>query len=442
MELYSLSFVFLVLPASIALCCLAPVRGRPLVLLAVSALLYWWIEGTNILLPAAVILFDYAMAYLISKSTDFPRLRRVVMTCSVAKSVGLLVLYNTLYQLYNIHFPLGLGVICLTSTGYVIDCYKGFTVCERNPVHFALMTAFFPKLYAGPLVSANKLLPQIKNMRMSIQKTGEGAELFIQGLAKKIILGDVIYTLYQTLKAIPIYNVTTLTVWMLVVMLAFATYFILSGCCDMAKGLGLIFGLDLPKNFNHPYRSVSINDFFSRFNMTVNKFIRRYVYLNLGGTQGTIISGVFNILLVTILMGLWFGIHLNVLIWGIYLAVFIILERYVIGKHINLLPTLFRWIYSTAVILISFLIFAGDTPQMSFNYLKAMFGIGSVAAFDPKDIYLLTSNYLVLIIAAICSVGLPSLLENFFKRHIPGVWSIVCAGIHAVLLIVTVSFML
>lgn len=442
MGLCSLSFVYLFLPATIVLYALSPVRLRALTLLVISGVFYLWLEGDNILLLAGVILFDYAMTRLMCRCGEFPRLQRAIMICAVTKSVALIAFYNMLYAVAGTHIPLGLGVFCLTSAGYVIDCYHGYQVCEKSPVEFALITAFFPKLYAGPLVYYGRVVTQVKNPRMSLSKIGSGAGLFIQGLSKKVILGDIVLGLYRQLKAIPLYETTVLTMWMLVLMLAFAVYFILSGLCDMARGLGLIFGFELPDNFIYPYRATSINDFFARFNVTVNRFIRRYVYFNLGGAQGSVPSGVFNILFATILMGLWFGISLNLVVWGVYFAAFIVFERYVLLKHLEAIPTLFKWLYSTVVVLVSYAIFAGDTLSQTGAYLKVMFGIGEHAAFDSTILYLLTSNYLVLIACALCSVGFLGYAGGFFKKNTPLLWEIVSVVVNTALLIVSTAFML
>ena len=420
MHMFSLSFVYLFLPAVLLLCLILPIRLRPAFLTLISATYYLLLEGENLILLAGVILFDYGMALLMSRCKDFRRLRKAIMVCSVGKSILLIAYYSVMNQLNGTHIPLGLGVYCLTSMGYLLDCYRGGIKCERNLTKYALLVGFFPKLYAGPLVSYSRLAPQLDLLHITLKKIGQGASFFIRGLAKKVILGDTMLTLFQSLQAVPTYNTTVLTVWSMAVSMAFAAYFILSGLCDMAKGLGLMFGMELPDNFRAPYCSLSINEFFGRFNITVNRFLRRHVYMNLGATQGTMLSGVFNILLVTILMGLWFGISVNLLLWGIYFTVFIILERYVLLKYIDFISPLFRWLYCSVTVLISFAIFIGKTPAASFDYLKIMFGFGNnVAAFDNRILYLLSSNYLALLISAVCTCNLPGKLIGIIRKHTP-----------------------
>lgn len=443
MEIFSLSFIYLILPAVLLLCLIIPIRFRPFFLLAVSAAFYGMLERENILLITSVILFDFVMARLMNRCREFPRLRKAIMASSVAKSIALVFYYSVMNQFNGTHVPLGVPVFCLTSMGYVLDCYYGMVTCERSLVKYGLMVGFFPKLYAGPLVRYNRMRPQINSLRMTLKKIGQGASIFIRGLAKKVILGDGMLAMFRTLKAIPTYDTTVLTVWSMVVSMAFTAYFMLSGLCDMAKGLGLMFGMDLPDNFRTPYCSLSIHEFFSRFNITVNRFLRRHVYVNLGGSKGMVLSGVFNILLVTILMGLWFGISVNLLLWGIYFTVFIIFERYFLLKYREFISPLFRWMYCSLVVLISFAIFIGRTPSESFEYLKIMFGLkNNIAAFDNRILYQLTSNYLALIVSTVCTCGLPGKLYKILRSHAPKFAAVVSVVWDLFLLLLATAFLL
>ena len=443
MEIFSLTFVYLVLPVMLLLCLILPTRLRPLFLLAASAVFYLSLEGENLLLLVSVILFDFGMVHLMNRCDEFPRLRKAIMACAVIKGVALIVYFSIINRSNGMNHPLGISVFCLTSMGYVLDCYYGLVPCERNLVNYGLMVAFFPKLYAGPLVRYSRMMPQIRSLHMTLKKLGQGGSLFIRGLAKKVILGDMMFSLYQTLKAIPLYDTTVLTVWSMVLSMAFAAYFILSGFCDMAKGIGLMFGMDLPDNFRSPYCSLSVHEFFTRFNITVNRFLRRHVYVNLGGSKGILLSGIFNILLVTILMGLWFGITVNLLFWGIYFTVFIVFERYFLLKYSEFISPLFRWIYCITVVLVSFAIFIGQSPNQSLEYLKIMFGLKhNMAGFDKRILYQLSSNYLVLLVSAICTCGLPGKLYQTLKSHAPIVAASVSIVWDLFLLMLATAFLL
>lgn len=443
MEIFSLTFVYLILPAMLLICLILPMRMRPLFLTATSAVLYFLLEREYVILLLSVILFDFGMAHIMKRCDDFPKLRKAIMAFTILKSIAIIGYFSAASPMDRSHLTIGIPVVCLTSMGYVLDCYDRTIACETNLVNYALMIGFFPKLYAGPLVSHNRIMPQIRSMRMTLKKLGQGISLFVRGLAKKVILGDIMVALFESLRAIPLYDTTVLTVWSMVVSMAFAAYFILSGLCDMAKGMGLMFGFELPDNFRSPYCSLSVHEFFTRFNITVNRFLRRHVYIKLASSNGTMLSAIFNILLVTILMGLWFGITVNMLLWGIYFTVFLLFERYFLFKYKEFIPPLFRWIYCTVVIFVSFAIFIGDSPAQSQEYLKIMFGLKhNIAAFDNRILYLLTSNYLALIVSAFCTGGLPGRIYKMIKSHAPIITSTVSVVWDIFLLMLATAFLL
>lgn len=442
MEIFSLSFIYLFLPATIAVFYFTPQKLKSGMLVLFSLLFYWMLERENILLLLSSVTFDYLMARLIEKSKEQKNLQRAPALCSVIKSLGLIVIYSLLSQYREIPFPWGLAVYSLISTGYVLDCYRGVVFCDHNITHLLALCCFYPQLYAGPLVSYNRQIPQIKRLRMSMTKMGEGAGLFILGLGKKIIIGDNVIALYTRLRSVPYYEATTLTVWSMILALAFSAYFILSGFCDMAKGIGLMFGMEVPDNFNYPYRAKSVNEFLARFNITINRYIRRYVYVNLGGAKGGMISGMFNILVASMLMALWFGINLNYLIWGAFLGFFVILERYWLKQYLDVLPGLFSWLYTITVVIVSFVFFAGGSLSESWNYIRIMFSIGDSALYNNDIIYQLSSNYLVLIVAAVYSTGIFNRLSGVIKRHLPRVWHLSTAVMNIALLILVTAFLL
>ncbi len=443
MPLYSLSYIYLYLPAMLLLVGLFPVRLRAAALLSASILSYFWLEGSsNLVLLLSVLLFDWLMSGLLEHCDRLPRVRQIILWCAIGKSALVFLLIGLWDPLFQQSAPLGIGVVCLTSLGYVIDCYNGYALWERSPIHLLLLGLFFPKLYAGPIVSYGRTIGKLCIIRIRLVNIGEGYGLFVRGLVKKVLIGDTIIGLFWTLKAVPFYETYVLTVWVMLLTLALALFFLLSGMCDMARGIALMFGIELPENFQHPYNSLSINEFFSRFNSTVNRFIRRHVYLNLGGAKGSFPSSASNILLATILMGLWFGIRINMVLWGAYFTVFLLIERYVLQKYLELIPPLFRWLYSTFVILVSFVFLAGDGPSQSLRYLQVMFGLVRAAMFDKNLLYLLNSNWLVLLIAGLWACGLPRLVSNIARKLLPRVWPVVGALGNVALLVVVTAYLL
>ncbi len=442
MHPYNLTFLYLLLPVSVVVCLLLPPRMRAYAVVALSAFCYASLEGERILLIAAVILANYLAARLLVRCEGAPRLRALAAAVSAGADLALFVLYGVLEQLYGLHVPLGLGVVCLTGAGYLADCYYGYVAAERSLVSFALAVGFFPRLYAGPLVYYGRLAPQLHRMRVSLDRVGRGGRVFVQGLAKKVILGDGIYQIYARLHEVHYYNAAILHVWMMVICLSLATFFLLSGFCDMARGLGMLFGIDLPENFRDPFRSISINDFFSRFNITVNRFMRKYVYTAFGTPQGGTLSGIFNILLLSILIGLWYGIRLNMVVWGLYFSALVLCEKFLLRRIAETVPPVLRWIGCTIAVQVSFVLFAGNTLKQSVDYLRVMFGLSGADFLSNEVLYLLNSNYLLLLVAIFCASGMGRIVAGFCRRVSPRLWELVAMLLTLLLLAVTTAFML
>lgn len=435
MNICSLSFLYLFLPGALFLCAVTPSRHRPATLLLLSLLFYYFSERGNLWLMLAVLLSDWMLAGILVRSRS-ARLRKIFIAFAAVKNVGLIAGYSLFAQ----HIPLGLSVYCLTSMGYVIDCYHGFALWERNPTRVLLMGSFFPKLYAGPIVYYSRTAAQFFTLRMSLAHIGEGGGIFLIGLCKKVILGDGMRGLFESLHAIPPYEISSLGIWSMLVSLAFAFYFSLWGLCDMAKGLALMFGFEIPDNFDNPFLSKSINEFFARFNITINRFIRRHVYMTLGGAHGNVLSVIFNILLLSILMAIWFGMTWNLLAWGIFLALFVLVERFLLPHGWKNTAAFFQWLYCMAVVAVSLIFVAGGSLGESFTYLRVLFG--TAPGVDDKVIYLLVSNYLVLLLCIISASGLPQKLTAALKRYFPIPTAIGSALLNFMLLTAATAYLL
>lgn len=417
MELCSLTFLYLLLPLSLFACLVTPVRHRAALLFLLSCLFYYQTQGGLWLcLLLGTLSLDWFLAGIMRGQAA---LRSALMITAAAKSIFLFVFLNILKKLDIIaHIPLGFGVFSLISLGFVLDCYNQYCTWEPNPIPFALSCTFYPQLYAGPIVHYGRMSIQFRRPRMTLEKIGEGCGVFLRGMGKKLLLGDAMGTIAQTLQGQPAYALSSAGVWVMAFTLAMALYFILSGYCDMARGLAFMFGFELPENFHDPFLSKSINEFFGRFNCTVNRFIRRHVYLTLGGAEGKGSSVIFNVLLLSILMALWFGLRFNLVLWGAVLAGFVLLER-VVSRRVQV-PAFFRWLFCTAAILVSMAFFAGDSISDSFFYLRAMFFFGPGGQEAEQQVaYLLLSNYLALLLTLFCAFGIPKAAAAFVRRKVP-----------------------
>ena len=442
MVMDSILFVYLLLPAAVLLFALTPIRLRPVYLLAISSGFYYTIERHNLFLLLAVLLFDYLMVWLLQRSVRYPRLRRVILACSVAKSVGLFVFYSVGQFSGQIHFPLGLGVFSLISMGYVLDYYHEMAPLEKNPFSFLAGCSFFPLLYAGPLVQYGRISLQMRTLRFSWVRVGEGGGIFLSGLAKKLLLADQLYRVLETLRAMPNAQTTPLSVWVMVLTLLLTLYFYLSGYCDMARGLGKMFGMDLPENFFYPCRAKSVNEFLARFNATVSRYMRRTVYFISPNTQGGAISSCFHILCATVLMGLWFGIRLHFIAWGVCMALFVMAEKYLFPKGWSSVAPFFRWVYCAFAVLVSFVFFLGGSIDQSFYYLGSMIGLYGAGGPNNSLLYLLASNHMTLLLALILITGLPRDIARLIRQKLPVLYEMGCVLSSGLLLLGVTAYLL
>lgn len=438
----TLSFVFAFLPVSIILFYISPKKWKTAVLLVISLAFYVTMDPTNLIMMLVSITYDYIMAHLILTAKKDIRLRKIPLVASVVKNIILMVVFGVQYQMTKIGMPLGLMVYAMTSMGYVIDIYRGDEPLEENWVNFALFCTFFGKIFYGPIVQYSVMREDIVNRKPSLSSISAGLVTFFSGLAKQVILAQGAVQVCTQLQQIPYNQLSVTSVWLLVVSFAFAMYFTLSGYSDMAQGLAQVFSMKLPESYRHPFQSRTVSDFFNRFNITVTQYINRYVYVFLGGDRGGFLSTALNTLLTTMLMGLWFGIRLNYLVWGVYFAVFILFEKYFLLKYLRKIPVLFTRMYTFAIVTMSFTIFAGSSLRYTWFYLKTMFQFQSRELLDGWTAYILNSNYLIL---ALCFFGVTSLwdkLTQWLQKKYPAVSAGVSVVYHIALLTITVAMML
>lgn len=442
MGLDSLTFVFLFLPVSILLYYISPNRVKNGVLVGISLAFLALNDRISLALMSGSVIIDYFITFGIVKAKGNLKLRKLFIALCVGKNLGIMLVWGVMTELIKTPLPLGLMVYCTTSLGYVTDVYRGDEPFEPNFINFAVFCTFFGKLYAGPIVQYADISEYIRHKQVSISQLSSGMIGFIGGLAKYVILAGGISKVYALTKAIPKEDTSVISYWILIISFTFVIYFSLSGYCEMAQGLAKIFGMELPTNFNHPFQSRTVWDFFDRFNITVTKFIERYVYFYLGGDTNGTLSTLLNTLLTTMLMGLWFGIRLNYIFWGIYFTCFIMLERYFLLKYLERIPPIFDRIYTFAAVMFSFTIFAGRTLAETGTYVYSMFGLAGLPFSNSQITYIISSNYLIILL---CFFFATSLFEQMskivrqWKAEVADILSVIC---YIGLLVVTTAFML
>lgn len=422
----SLEFLFFFLPLCIAVYFSVPVRARNAVLLVFSLIFYGFGEPVYLFLMIATVSADYFFGLLIQKASGNKRRARAVLVFAVIFNILLLGFFKyydffvlNLSKLPALSFltplglslPVGISFYTFQSLSYVIDVYRGETRAEKNPVIPATYVALFPQLIAGPIVKYNDIYGQFFERKHTVSGAAEGARRFVCGLAKKVILANGAGELWQNFASgFDASSADTVGVWLGVVCYAFQIYFDFSGYSDMAVGLGKLFGFDFPENFNYPYISQSITDFWKRWHITLSSWFKEYVYIPLGGNRRGKARTYLNLFVVWSLTGVWHGAGGNFLLWGIYYFLIISLEKAFLKKALCRVPSLFRRLYSLALIAFGWLIFAADGSDTSltlyeaFECAKIMLGFSEGGFISDDTRYELVRNLLPLVIMTAASL--------------------------------------
>ena len=271
----------------------------------------------------------------------------------------------------------------------------------------------FPQLIAGPIVRYADIEPQLKERRVTLAGFGLGTEFFIKGLAKKVLLANNLGMVYTTVQGMEIGSFSVLTAWVGIIAYTLQIYFDFSGYSDMAIGLGRMFGFQFMKNFDYPYISRGITEFWRRWHISLGSWFREYVYIPLGGNRVSVPRHIFNIMLVWMLTGLWHGASWNFVVWGLYYGVLLLFEKYVLAKYFDQLPGWTVRIYTLLLIVIGWVFFSNTVLSDAVGYLGNMFGVTTGGLADSTGLYLLKTNLLLIVIGMISCAPW---LYNQFKR--------------------------
>lgn len=410
------------LPIAVILFYLTPNRFKPITLTAISIYFYYLVSPSYLLIILMSVLFDYFIATQIQFHMPKSFIRKSIFALAVAKNLGIYLYYGIMSQIEGENAPFGIMLVSLTGLGYIIDVYKKEIIPEYNVMRYISYAMFFPRLYVGPLVPYGDMKGQLIHIKPSLTGISRGIVMFIFGLAKKIIMADTMIKLYSSLLSIPQYEYSVLTAWILMISFAFSLYFTLSGYFDVARGLALIFSLKLPFGFYYPFQARSLDEFFARFNITVNEFVRKYVYVGLGEKNNGTLSASLNILLVSMLISMWYGIKINCLVWGIYLAIFIILEQFVYGKYWRKMPIFIQRALTFCITMMSFSILLGNNITETTFYLKTMFGFNNTPLTDITTAYYLYSNSVLFVLAFVMCTSFGNNLSKYMSQKFPSIW--------------------
>ena len=410
----SIVFLFRFLPLFFLLYYLVPERMKNLILFLGSLIFYAWGEPVYVLLMLFSTVVDYVHGRLLERLRG-KRGAKLVLLSSVVINLGVLCFFKyadfligsvnavlgTKVPLLSLGLPIGISFYTFQTMSYTIDVYRGQAKVQRNLLDFGVYVAMFPQLIAGPIVKYRDVEKSMHHRRITLPDVSEGLKRFCMGLGKKVLLANNIGELWAFVSAMDLRRISMLTAWLGIVAFGFQIYFDFSGYSDMAIGLGRMLGFRFPENFNYPYISASVTEFWRRWHISLGSWFREYVYFPLGGSRRGLPKQLLNILVVWMLTGIWHGAGWNFLLWGLWFAFALMLEKLFLGRLLAWLPKGIGILYTLLVALAGWVLFALETPAGIWSYVKAMTGTG-VSLLDRQGVYL-GRQYLILFLVALAA---------------------------------------
>lgn len=442
----SLVFMFAYLPITLLAYYLVPRQGRNIFLFIVNLIFYGWGEPKLVMLMVFNIFFNYIGGWLVDKYRADAKKKKLFLILTCVLDIGILAVFKytgmiteTLNMLpflnipeLQISLPIGISFYTFQTMSYVIDVYRDDAPVSKNFINFGTYVALFPQLIAGPIVRYRDVAEQLVNRRETLEMFTRGVKLFMVGLAKKVIIANTMGTLTTNIFATTDENGVVGT-WVGMIAYTFQIYFDFSGYSDMACGLGNMMGFEFLKNFNYPYIAKSITDFWRRWHISLSTWFKEYVYIPLGGNRKGVKRQILNLLIVWGLTGLWHGAAYNFVLWGLYYGLLLILEKFVLKKFLDRLPSFVQHIYTLFIIIIGWgLFYFTDVGQLG-EFMVDLFNFGNGICGD-QAFNLIMSNLPMLIIAAVASTPLATTLYTRFE-HTRFMWipeTLYCMGVLAV----------
>ena len=420
----SIEFLYVFLPVTLLCYLIAPRKAKNVVLLFFSLLFYWWGEPKYTILMLFTITFCYAAGRLIENKKG-TRAGKAMLTVSVAVPLGLLAVFkyadffigtaNSLtgadIPLLKLALPIGISFYTFQALSYVVDVYRGDTPAQRSWINLATYVVLFPQLIAGPIVRYTTVAKDLSTRSHSMENVALGIRRFVYGLGKKVLIANLLGSLCTAYRESG--DPSVLFSWMYAISFSLQIYFDFSAYSDMAIGIGKILGFRFLENFNYPYISKSITEFWRRWHISLGSWFRDYVYIPLGGNRVKPLRQIFNILVVWCLTGFWHGAGWTFMSWGLYFGVLLIIEKLFLRKYLEKAPSFLQHFYVVFIVIISFVLFNADTFTMAFSDLKAMFGAAGLPLYSADTLYNLRSYGVLLIMAFI---GATPLVKNIGKK--------------------------
>lgn len=433
-----LTFLFYFLPIVMIIYFFSGNKLRNFLIFLTGLLFYAWGEPFYVVLMLISTTIDYTAGRLMDKHDDDDKKRKICLIVSVCMNVGLLAVFkysdfifdsingllgtditnpvilvnkglNKLFPFglneKRVDLPIGISFYTFQSMSYTIDLYLRKIKVQKSFLNFASYVSLFPQIVAGPIVRYEHVANELESRTVNVPKISQGIGLFVKGLAKKVLLANNIGMVWTEIKAMDYGSISAATAWLGILAFTFQIYFDFSGYSDMATGLGKMLGFNFPENFDHPYISKSVSEFWRRWHITLGSWFRSYVYIPLGGNREGTFKTYRNLFIVWALTGLWHGASWNFVLWGLYFGVLIIIERVGFGKVLEKLPSAVSMLYTFLAAVFGWVLFDTDTLSDAGHYIAAMFGAGGNAV-DSFAQYTLVSNCIIFVLCILISGGI------------------------------------
>lgn len=425
----SLLFLFIFLPLFLMIYYVAPKSLRNFILFIASLIFYAWGEPIYVTIMIFSTLLDYTVGRFIDAYRQHKYIPKIALAVSICGNLGMLGFFkyanffienlnNFLgldVNLLKIALPIGISFYTFQTMSYTIDLYRGKIGVQKNLISFGAYVAMFPQLIAGPIVTYEAVEKELNERTETIEQFSEGVMRFIEGLAKKVLLANNIGLVWESIKLTPENQLTLIGAWLGILAFALQLYFDFSGYSDMAIGLGKMMGFKFPENFNYPYLSKSVTEFWRRWHMTLGNWFREYLYIPLGGNRVSRPKFYRNLMIVWFLTGFWHGAGWNFILWGLFFGVLIIIERMGFLKLLEKSPSFIQHGYLLIVVMISWVFFSLENQTQIVVYLKAMFGMGGAGILNTETLYHLSNYGVMLLIGVVFATPYMNQLKKYIK---------------------------
>ena len=434
----SITFLFAFLALVLILYFIVPRKLKNLVLLIFSLVFYAWGEAVYVLLMLASIIVAYITGIFADRQRKNASKKGALfsMIFAIVWNMGLLFFFkytdffisnaNSIFgwniKLLGLSLPIGISFYSFQTLSYVIDVYRGEVRAQKNIINLATYVTLFPQLIAGPIVRYQTIAEQLETRKESFDQFAAGVKRFAIGLGKKVLLANNIGFLFSEISGTPHSQMSVTASWLGILAYTFQIYFDFSGYSDMAIGLGKMFGFDFLENFEYPYISRSITEFWRRWHISLSTWFRDYVYIPLGGNRKGKARQCFNIMVVWFLTGFWHGANWNFMIWGVYFGVILLAEKLLWGNALKRLPAVLQHIYALILIIIGWGIFAFEDSAQLLDNFKNMFFAGGLPLINQQSLMWLAQYAVTFVILIIASTSLSKKAGQRLETAIPRIY--------------------